>query len=111
MKLLNKYKMLKAKIAKIPMQKTLLILYKKPVSSNKKTKYATKLRSIIYTIFKTQINIIFAILIIGRFAKNLRLDYFNAVDQILKYLASNENRNIMFRKKPKFCLFWYLDFN
>lgn len=51
-KLLNQHGILKAKIAKIPMQKTSLLLYDKLVSPNKKTKSTAKIKSIIYTIIE-----------------------------------------------------------
>lgn len=38
---------------------------------------------------KTYIKIIFAKLIVSYFKKNLRLDYFSAINQILRYLASS----------------------
>lgn len=52
-KLFDQYRMLKAKTAKILIQKTLLILYKKPISFNKNTKYVAKIRFIIYAIVET----------------------------------------------------------
>lgn len=52
-KLLDWYGMLKAKTVKTPMQEIPLLPYEKPGSSNKKTKYAAKIRSIIYAIVET----------------------------------------------------------
>lgn len=47
---------------------------------------------------------------ISQFVKNLRLDYFNAIDQILKELTNSQNRAIIFEKELKFCLFKYFNF-
>lgn len=47
---------------------------------------------------ETQINIIFAILIVNCFVKNLRSNYFNTVDQILRYLASNPKKYNIWRR-------------
>lgn len=38
---------------------------------------------------------------ISRFAKNLNSEYFYAINQILRYLAENQNRGIIFRKQKK----------
>ena len=38
-----------------------------------------------YAMVETQIDIAFAISMVSRFAKNLELDHFSAVDQILRY--------------------------
>ena len=48
---------------------------------------------------------------ISYFAKNSGPDYFDAVDQILRYLAGSQNKDITFEKKPEFCLIRYLDFD
>lgn len=56
------------------MQEIPLLLYYKPVFSNEKIKYIAKIRSIIYAMVKTKTNILFAMLIVSRFAKNPRSD-------------------------------------
>lgn len=60
---------------------------------------------------KTQINIIFITLIISCFIKNLEPDYFSIMNQILRYLAGSQDKSVMFGRKSKFCLVWYLDSN
>lgn len=100
-KLLDRHVMLKAKTTKTPMQENLLLLYDKLVSSNKKTKYISKIKSILYTIIETKINCIFAISIVSHFTKNPGLDHFSIIDQILKYLASSSEKNITFERKSK----------
>lgn len=108
-KLLNQHGMLKAKTAKIPMRKTPLVPYKKLVSSNKKTKYAAKIGSIMYAMVKTRIDIGFATSMVSRFAKNPGPDHFSAVDQILRYLAGSQDRGIMFGGEPELRLVGYSD--
>lgn len=55
----------KIKIAKISMQKTLVLTYKKPIFSNKKTKYTAKIGSILYVIVKTEMDITFKTIIMS----------------------------------------------
>lgn len=45
------------------------------------------------------------------FAKNLGLDYYNVIDQSLRYLTSNSKKNIIFGGKSKFKLVGYSDFD
>ncbi len=52
-----------------------MLLYDKLVSSNKKTKYETKIRFIMYVIIKTWVDIIFTISMISCFVKKLELDH------------------------------------
>lgn len=51
-----------------------------------------------YIIVETSINIIFAILIVSCFAKNQGLDHFNAINQILRFLASSLKKDIIFER-------------
>lgn len=53
----------------------------------------------------------FIMSIISCITKNLRPDHFSIMDQLLKYLASNQDQNIMFKRKPKLLLVGYLDFD
>lgn len=108
-KLLDWHGMLKAKTSKTPMQEIALLLYEKPVSSNKKSKYITKIKFLIYTIVETQIDIVFAMTIINCFAKNLGPNHFSAVNQILRYLASNLERGIPFEGESELNLVGYSD--
>lgn len=78
---------------------------------SKKTKYASKIRSIIYVIVERRNNIIFTTLIVNCFSKNLGPEYFSAVNQILKYLAKSENKSITFEKKSKLLLISYFNIN
>lgn len=48
---------------------------------------------------------------VSYFAKNLELDYFSTVNQILRYLASSPKINIIYRGKSKLNLIKYLDSN
>lgn len=53
----------------------------------------------------------FATLMVSRFAKNLRLDQFNVVDQILGYSAGSLERGFIFGRELKFNLVEYSDFD
>ena len=108
-KLPNWYEILKAKTAKVPMRETPLVPYKKLVASNKKTKYAAKIESIMYAMIETQIDIAFATSMVSRFAKNPGPDHFSAVDQILRYLANSQDRGITFGGEPTLHLIGYSD--
>lgn len=105
--LLDWQKMLKAKTAKILIRETLLIPYKKLVFFNKKTKYVTKIGSIMYPMVKTRIDIMFATSMVSHFAKNPGPDYFSAIDEILRYLANSQDKGITFGRKPELCLVGY----
>lgn len=72
--------MLKDKMAMIPMQKTLLVPYKKPVFFNKKTKYVAKIGCIIYAMVEIQIDIVFATSMLSCFVKNAEPDNFSVVN-------------------------------
>lgn len=43
------------------------------------------------------------------FEKNVWLYYFGIVNQILRYLAGSQDKNIIFEQKLEFCLVGYLD--
>ena len=58
-KLLDCYGMLKVKTTKVSMQETVLLSSNAPISDLEKAKYSAKVRSIMYIIVKTQINIAF----------------------------------------------------
>lgn len=83
------------------MRETPLLSYEKPVFSNEKINYVAKIGSIIYTIVETQIDIAFVMSMVNCFAKNLGLDYFGIVNQILRYLASSSEKNIIFGGESK----------
>lgn len=100
---------LKAKTAKTAIWKAPLLPYDKPVFSNKETKYITKIRSIMYAMIETWIDITFAMSIISRFGKNLGPNKFSVVDQILKYLADSPERGIILEGESKLNLVGYLD--
>lgn len=108
-KLFDQHGMLKAKTTKISIRETPLIPYKKPVSSNKKTKDGAKIGSIMYAIVEIRINIAFTTSMVSCFAKNPGPDHFNAVDQILRYLAGSQGRGIIFEREPELCLVGYSD--
>lgn len=91
--------MLKAKTAKILIQKTPLIPYKKPIFSTKKSKYIIKIGFIMYVIIEIQINIAFTRLIISCFTKNSRPNHFNIMDQILRFLTNSQDKSIIFKGK------------
>lgn len=57
---------------------------------------------------ETQVNITFAISMVRHFTQNPKLDHFNAIDQILRYLANSQNKNFIFKREPIFYLFGYL---
>lgn len=71
------------------MRETPLIPYKKLISSNRKTKYAAKIGSIMYAIVRSPIDIVSAMSMVSCFVKNPRPDYFSAVNKIFQYLAGS----------------------
>lgn len=52
---------------------------------------------------KIQIDIIFSMSMVSYFAKNPKPNYFNIVNQSLKYLASSQNKGITFEGEPELC--------
>lgn len=59
------------------------------------------IKLIIFLIGKTKSNIIFAILLISRFVKNLRYQHIEVVQTIVKYFHSSKNRGITYSSKDK----------
>lgn len=101
--------MLKAKTTKILMRETALFLLNKPALNVEKAKYSAKIGLIMYTIVKTRIDIAFATSMVSWFAKNLSSEHFNAIDQILHYLAESRERSIIFEAEKELKLVRYLD--
>ncbi len=62
-----------------------------------------------YAMVETWVDIAFAISMVSRFAKNPEPDYFSAVDQILRYLASSLEKGITFEGESKLNLVGYYD--
>lgn len=58
--------MVKAKTIKITIWEIVLLLYDKPVSSNKNIKYIAKMAFIIYTIVETRVDTAFVTLIVQK---------------------------------------------
>ena len=101
--------MLKAKTAKVSVQDIILLPSNTPVSESKKVKYADKVDSIIYAMVETQIDIAFATSIVSRFVKHPSSEHFNAIDQILRYLAGSPERGITFGGEKELKLIGYSD--
>ena len=80
-----------------------------PISDLEKAKYSAKVGSIIYTMVETRIDIVFATSMVSRFAKNLSSEHFNAIDQILRYLARSCERGIIFGGEKELKLVGYSD--
>lgn len=59
------------------------------ISELEKIKYLAKVILIIYIIIGTDIDIAFTLFMISRFAKNTSLEHFDAIIQILPYLAGS----------------------
>lgn len=93
------------------MREIFLLLYKKNVSASKKTKYIGKFGSIMYAIIETHIAIVFSTSMVSRFSKNLGSEHFSTVNQILRYLAVSQDREIIFEREPKLKLVGYSDSN
>lgn len=91
------------------MREIFLVSYKKPIASNKKTKYTAKIGFTIYAMLKTQIYITFVTSMVSRFAKILGLDHFSTVDQILTNLANSQDRNITFKGESILHVVGYLN--
>ena len=108
-KMLDQHGLLKAKTAKISLREIPLLPYEKDISPSKKTKYAGKIRSIMYTMVEIRIDIAFATSMMSYFSRNLRSKHFSAVNQILRYLAGNQDREITFARESKLELIGYSD--
>ena len=108
-KLLDRHGMLKAKTAKVPMRDTILLPSNTPASESEKVKYAAKVGSIMYAMVETRINIAFATSMVSRFAKNPSSEHFNAIDQILRYLAGSPERGITLGGEKELKLIGYSD--
>lgn len=89
------------------MQEIIRLTYDRLVLFNKKTKYVTIIKCNLWNIIETYINIPLIIIIVYRFVKYLGLDYLNALDQILEYLARSLQRNITLKTKFKLHLIKY----
>lgn len=92
--------MLKAKTTKGPMRETAL-----PPSDTP----TLDLNYIMYAIVETRIDIAFATSMVSRFAKNPSSEHFNAIDQILRYLAGSRGRGITFGGEKELKLVGYSD--
>lgn len=108
-KLLDRHGMSKAKTAKVPMRDTILLPSNTPASEIEKTKYAAKVGSIMYAMVETRVDIAFATSMVSRFAKNPSSEHFNAIDQILRYLAGSAERGITFGGDEELKLIGYSD--
>ncbi len=99
----------KAKTAKVLMQDTILLPSVTLISELDKAKYSAKFGSMIYTMFETRIDIVFAISMVSNFVKNSSLEHFHAIDQILRYLAGSQDKGIIFGREKELKLVRYLD--
>lgn len=64
-----------------------------------------------YAMVETRVDIAVATSIVSRFAKIASSKHFNAIDQILRYLARNAENSITFREDKKRKLIGYSDFD
>ena len=62
-----------------------------------------------YAMVETRIEIAFATSMVSRFAKNPSSEHFNAIDQILRYLAGSPERGITFGGEKELKLIGYSD--
>lgn len=62
-----------------------------------------------YAMVETRIDIAFATSMVSRFAKNPSSEHFNAIDQILRYLARSPERGITFGGEKELKLIGYSD--
>lgn len=108
-KLLDRHGMLKAKTTKVPMRETALLPSDAPTSDLEKAKYSANVGSIMYAMVETRIDIAFATSTVSRFAKNPSSEHFNAIDQILRYLAGSRERGITFGGEKELKLVGYSD--
>lgn len=60
---------------------------------------------------ETQINIAFIRSIISHFAKNKTSDHFSIVNQVLRYLANNPEKRIIFEIESKLNFVGYSEFD
>lgn len=107
--LLDRNGMLKANTTKVSMRETALIPSDTPTSDIEKAKHSAKVGSIMYAMVETRIDIAFATSIVSRFAKNPSSEHFNAIDQILRYLAGSRKRGITFGGEKELKLIGYSD--
>ncbi len=110
-KLLDCHGMLKIKTTKVLMRETVLLPSDAPISDLKKAKYLAEVGSIMYAMVETRIDITFTTSMVSRFAKNPSLEHFNAIDQILRYLAGSHERRITFGGEKELKLVGYSDSN
>lgn len=78
--LLDCYGMLKTKTTKIFIWEIALLSSDALISDLEKARYSAKVRSIIYAIVETWINITFATSMVSQFAKNPSSEHFNSID-------------------------------
>ena len=62
-----------------------------------------------YAMVETRIDIAFATFMVSRFTKNPSSEHFNAIDQILRYLAVSPERGITFGREKELKLIGYSD--
>lgn len=101
--------MLKAKTSKVSMQDTIFLLSNTPISEIEKIKYVAKVGLNMYAMVETPVDIAFTISMISQFAKNSSSKHFNAINQILQYLAKSAKRAITFKEDEKLKLNNYWD--
>ena len=77
----------------------------------KKVQYSSKFGFITYAMIETRMYIAFATSMVSRFTKNPSSEYFNAINQILQYLARSRKRGITFGRVKKLKLIEYSDFD
>lgn len=76
-----------------------------------KERYQGMTRSIMFLMVKTRPDIVFAISLVSRFAKNLSHQYTKAVKTILKYLKGSKEREITYKGKEELKIEGYSDSN
>jgi len=70
------------------MSKEELLLYKGIANHREITKYQRKIRSLLYTMVITRLDIAFVVSQLSRFIINPRIKYYKGVDQVLLYLKN-----------------------
>lgn len=112
-KVLKKYYLSKANTINIFIKKTKTLMPRtnSKVSPSKRETYQGIAGLLMFFIIKTRPDIIFLILVISRFAKNLSRQYNKAVKTIFQFLKGSKNRDITYKEQNKLFFKKYSDSN
>lgn len=110
-KVLVRFHLDKANTGNTPIKVTALLQARtdSPASATGKEKYQGMTGSIMFSMVKSRLNIIFATLIASCFAKNLASQYIKVVKTILRYFKGSRERGITYGSQEKLLVKGYPD--